>query len=498
MADSATASQSVTPKPPPGFVPEEQASSAPVPPPGFVPEHQSNVPDALTKQTQATARASGANPKSTSPILPFLKSTKEQSTSAMIGEGEQAGAQGNAQMGQQYVQHGPKEMYQGGKDVARGNVAHGLNRIISGLGVTAIPAVATALPFTAMTAPLSTATGIASSVAGGYASKKGAEYVGADPDQAELAGNLGGMAAGYLGGQAPSFLKGPASRALLLGRTPEDAYQSALKPSTTLSEADRAAVVQTGLKEGIPVSKTGAEKVSDLIDNLNQQVSDVVQTDPTRPINKFSVASRLAGTAKRFATQVNPENDMNAVADAGNEFIRNQQGSNIPAENAQAMKQGTYRVLGGKSYGEVKSASSESQKALARGLKEELATQFPELSGLNAREGGLLDLQDQLERAVNRIGNHQLLGIGTPIAAGATKAITGSGKLAAAVGVIKAVLDNPSVKSQLAISLSRAGVPPWAVQSRISAYVGALSRQYLDGLRGTPDASSNQSGQPQQ
>jgi hypothetical protein len=70
----------------------------------------------------------------------------------------------------------------------------------------------------------------------------------------------------------------------------------------------------------------------------------------------------------------------------------------------------------------------------ARGLKEELAVQFPELKQLNARGSQLFDLQPVLEKAVNRIGNHQLIGVGTPIVTGAAKALTGSSKLAAVTG----------------------------------------------------------------
>jgi hypothetical protein len=261
---------------------------------------------------------------------------------------------------------------------------------------------------------------------------------------------------------------------LLLGRTPEDAYQSALKPSTTLSEAERTQVVNTGLQENIPVTKDGLEKLGGLINDLNKQISATVATDPTRPINKFAVASRLAGTAKRFATQVNPESDLNAIADSGNEFLRNQP-NDIPAADAQALKQGTYRALGDKAYGELKGASIEAQKGLARGLKDELAQQFPELSDLNARDSRALDLQDELERAVNRIGNHNLVGIGTPILASGAKAVTGSNKLAAVAGVMKAVLDSPGVKSKLAIALSRSGVGQQTVQSRIAGYIGALA-----------------------
>jgi hypothetical protein len=317
------------------------------------------------------------------------------------------------------------------------------------------------------------ARGLAGGAVGGKVAQSGAEALGANQDQAALAGDVGGLVGGGLStSKAPRQL---VSRALLLGKTPEEAYQSALKPSTTLSDAERATISQTGLNEGIPVSRGGLEKIGGLIDDLNNQVKQTIATDPTRPVNKFAVASRLGKTANKFATQVNPQADLNAVAEAGNEFLANQP-NEIPAETAQAMKQGTYRALGDKAYGELKGASIESQKALASGIRQELAQQFPELNNLNAREGSLIELQDALERAVSRISNRDFVGIGTPIAAGAAKAVTGSNKLAAVGAVLKSVLDNPNVKSRLAISLRQGGALPWTVQQRIAGYSGALSQ----------------------
>jgi hypothetical protein len=66
------------------------------------------------------------------------------------------------------------------------------------------------------------------------------------------------------------------------------------------------------------------------------------------------------------------------------------QPNDISTSDAQALKTGTYRQLKSKSYGEMKSATIESQKALTRGIKEELANQFPEIAKLNAKEGELL------------------------------------------------------------------------------------------------------------
>lgn len=298
-----------------------------------------------------------------------------------------------------------------------------------------------------------------------------------------------------------SAVRPAASRVALLGRTPEEAYQSALKPSTTLSDAERAAVTNTGLQEGIPVSKEGLTKLNEAIGKVNDAIKAEIQNNPSAPINPAQAVKNLAATRAKFANQVNPNADVAAINSAGNEFLdqfRSQPGGavrNMTAEEAQSMKQGTYRVLGEKAYGEMGSATVEAQKALARGLKEEIAKQFPEISQLNARDSKLLDLQPVLERAVAREANHQLIGIGTPIATGAAKAVTGSSSVAAVAGLLKAVLDRPTVKSQLAIALTRKGVPLSVANSRIGAYslrlaAAAGSSQAESGA--SPAASSEQ------
>jgi hypothetical protein len=258
----------------------------------------------------------------------------------------------------------------------------------------------------------------------------------------------------------------------------QELYQSALKPPVTNTAAKTAGMVDVGLEQGIPISKAGISKIADLVDDLNQKVTAEIKTQPTRMINKFRVASRLSDVADEFTNQVNPVKDLEAVSKSGNEFLQTQP-KQITAEDAQALKVGTYKQVAGK-YGELGNAAIESQKALARGLKEELANAFPELSKLNAREGQLLDLQPALERAVQRSGNHQMIGLGTPMVGAAAGAATGSLKVATALATMKAVLDNPMLKSRLAIALNMAGkripggISMAAANARISAYSNLL------------------------
>lgn len=297
-------------------------------------------------------------------------------------------------------------------------------------------------------------------------------------------------------------------RAALLGKTPEGAYESALKPSTVLSPEERAAAVKTGLDQGIPVSKAGVQKLGDLIDDFNQKIASTIQSDPTRPIDPNAVSTRANAARVKFAKQVNAQPDLNTIEASKQQFLDEQgQKPAVPAQStgildaqgnpimrpakpatpapdmnasdAQAMKQGTYRVLAGK-YGEQGSASVEAQKALARGLKEEIATQFPEIGAMNAAESKLLDLQPFLERAVNRISNHQAIGIGTPVAGVAAEAMTGSPGIGRVAMVMKGVLDNSSVKSRLAIAVSKgAKISPAQAMSRVNAYVASLGSAAL-------------------
>ena len=133
-------------------------------------------------------------------------------------------------------------------------------------------------------------------------------------------------------------------------------YQSALKPSTKLAPTAVSRLVQTGLESGVPVSAGGLSKIGDLINDLNTQISAEVAKNPNAPIDKFSTASRLGDVAKRFATQVNPEADLEAISKSGNEFLANQP-NKIPASQAQAIKQGTYQQLSSRAYGELGTAT---------------------------------------------------------------------------------------------------------------------------------------------
>lgn len=214
---------------------------------------------------------------------------------------------------------------------------------------------------------------------------------------------------------APAALgfRGPSTLANTTGFASRSLMRSALKPSTKeVISGDAAKAVQTLLDEGINVTPGGAAKLDTKLGSLNDQIAEAILNSQGR-VNKNAVAGRLQDTVNRAERQVNPASDVAAVEKAWNEFSDHPliPGADMPIQLAQEMKQGTYRALKNK-YGEIGSADTEAQKALARGLKEEIATVEPSVAPLNAQESGLLNAKDMLDRRVAVAGNKNPLGLG--------------------------------------------------------------------------------------
>lgn len=310
-------------------------------------------------------------------------------------------------------------------------------------------------------------------------------------------------------------------------------YQSALKPSMR-DPKEAAAAVEAGLNEGIPITPGGQRKLASQLQDLAQKTKAVIASDPTATIDPNAVAGRLDATRARFANQVNPVSDVNTIDQAKQEFL-NTAGAKpgrpavppqptgvldatgkpvmtagspavpptpappMSAADAQAIKQGTYQQLAGK-YGELKSAQIEAEKTLARGIKEELNEQFPELKNLNAKQEQLYGLLPFLERAVSSIGNHNILSLGD-VATGAATAAAGHGLLSVPAMVMRQTLGSPMVKSKLAIMLNAAARSGGAVESpaasmaRVNSYLQSLDSALSPYPQALPMAASNDQAQ---
>lgn len=209
-----------------------------------------------------------------------------------------------------------------------------------------------------------------------------------DPESADIGAAIGG-AVPLLGRAAGAAVD----------RIPRTLMQSAIKPTIKqLQTGASKTAIDTMLEEGISPTKGGVEKLRGLIDTKNQEIASAIQGS-TATVNKFGAVRPLSDTAQRFTNQVNPTADLNTISNVGLDFLQHPAypWMTIPVQDAQKLKQGTYKILA-KKYGQIGTADTEAQKAIARGLKEEIASVVPAVKGLNEQEGRLLTTLDVAER----------------------------------------------------------------------------------------------------
>lgn len=177
--------------------------------------------------------------------------------------------------------------------------------------------------------------------------------------------------------------------------------QSAVKPTLPDIQKGKAGrAIETLLKEGVSPTNSGVQKLRGMSDDITPQIEKAIEGSTAR-ISKGAVADRLRETARHASDQVTPKADIRAIENAWEEFMSHPQlagKADMSVQRAQALKQGTYRALGNKPYGELQGASTEAQKALARGLKEEISTAVPEVASLNARQSELINALKVTER----------------------------------------------------------------------------------------------------
>jgi len=237
----------------------------------------------------------------------------------------------------------------------------------------------------------------------------------------------------------------------------ERLYSSALKGLSRAKLEEKQQILKTGLKEGIPVSRGGLVKLSDAIDLANDEfayaIDDAMQTGVT--IRTKDVANRIDDLEDWYMDAPNPEEFIPQLEELKTQFMA-KHGINgvMDADEAQRIKMRIYQ-LNKEHYGTLGSVKVEGNKALARGIREEFIKRYPELKELGYRERDMINLQAAIEKAIGRIENKDIIGIGTPIKTGVGHMLGGK-VVGAIVGFATAIFGNPQVKSRLAIALTHA------------------------------------------
>ena len=203
---------------------------------------------------------------------------------------------------------------------------------------------------------------------------------------------------------------------------PERLMQSALKPtSKQLASGEANTAIQTLLKEdvnptlGRTIFGKGIDVLESKVGNINKQISELIKNSKGT-VNKSQVVAYLDDLEKRALNNALPAADLQAIQSAKQEFLSHpllKDIEEIPVQLAQKIKVGTYKNLGEKAYGELKSATVESGKTLARGLKDLIGKVEPKVLGLNAESQALYDTLNVAERRALMEANKDIMGLST-------------------------------------------------------------------------------------
>lgn len=244
-------------------------------------------------------------------------------------------------------------------------------------------------------------------------------------------------------------------------------YRRVLRPSLTERLLPRAgATVQTGLREGIPITASGAAKAGARIGDLNTSVgADLAGSSAKIPIDP------VTGAVRKFALKYNvpgvPPEDYEAAMKVADDFANHPQfGAGAGRVTAvkptimNSLKKSADDAIGNASFGVTRGAETEARKALRTAERDALVSAVPEIAPKLSRESKLIDLRDAVTKTAGREANRSLTSIPNLISAG----VGGSeyarhGSTLDSVGEMLATraMLSPAVLSRLAIMLARGG-----------------------------------------
>ena len=210
---------------------------------------------------------------------------------------------------------------------------------------------------------------------------------------------------GALGGKLAESATRPLARALM---------QSALKPSSKdIATGDAKRAIETMLTRGHNVTPGGAAQMRGKVSQLSQQADDLIAGSTATVDRSATVRPEIIETLKKFRNQVNPSSDVSSILKSWDEF-RHTTPPQIPVQKAQELKKGTYRLLADK-YAHLGTvgdeAATQSQMAMARGLRKGVEQAVPGVVAPNKEMAALINALEMAERRSGVAANRDLASI---------------------------------------------------------------------------------------
>jgi hypothetical protein len=340
---------------------------------------------------------------SSAPSKTWWERIKDEVTSHALQEGQKSGTgvpgsfEGHPENIGQYVPSTVGPIVQGGKDIAQGNIARGAHEVLGGVSNAALPAA----PFLLAAAPAAvTLRSLAGGAAGQYLASKGASALGANPDQAAIAGDIGGIAGGAASSKLASlsdFLKGSAQKnyeAILNPTKEATKYQTQKIMPQLLEERPVAISRQSLANKAAAEAETAGQQIEGAVSNLKGTMN-------TQPV--IDALDNLK--SKNMVNGVDLRPEVSHAVDQVSEQMK-AMGPDISLQDAvKARRILDEAVQESKGYlgAQLSDASMAAiRKESANSIRAELGKASPDLAAVNAKFHFWNTLSDVMEATIQR------------------------------------------------------------------------------------------------
>jgi hypothetical protein len=247
-------------------------------------------------------------------------------------------------------------------------------------------------------------------------------------------------------------------------KKPIEMMSSAVKWNTKTPRKTKESMARTMLDEGILPNYQGLEKAEKTIVSLNSQIDGLIDeaTKSGRTIPRSRVFRHLKEARQKAIEGGNPKTELkqiNAFAKDLNETWRKYDMKEFTPKQLQEFKKDMYKLTDFDAAN-LKSGrgTNAARKQAGRAARENLEKIAPEIRALNAREGKLYELMDQLPQKAQRIENRNAISFNMAPTTGlglGLDYLLGTPGVGAAIGFGASAMDMPMPKARNALTLHR-------------------------------------------
>lgn len=237
---------------------------------------------------------------------------------------------------------------------------------------------------------------------------------------------------------------------------PFNMYEDVAKFSTTLPSNQRAAMVNTAIKNRLLPTSSGVQKLEGMIGRLNSKLDDLITVAGNKSIPKAAVYKHLNDLRRqKGGVRLGAADDLDSIDKIVGKFDRHMKAikkDTLTAQDLQKLKVEAYKSINWDAKRATGTPIKEdTYKAIARGAKEGVEQIAPDVKGVNRQLGELYELQPALQRSANRIDQRNMIPIDAPLQTGVGASL--GGNVGAVAGGITSFLGLPKIKAKNALRI---------------------------------------------